>query len=420
MNYIIINHAPFALTANADLVRGIPAVVDDFTAQAAALKEVGLRLLVAAPVVPPRHAAAGRCDSPPFSPDERGFELLHLPIYQSLRSYLRVRKKMTEALQRHCAAGDIVQMGYGGHPMMLGEMAWPICEGLKRVWMFDAVDPFTAMQRSAKEKGVIRRAALERLTSHKITFCRSAIKAADLVFAHHPSIADRFADVWGEHCHQLDAPLFGADEVPDEDEINQRSSTTADKKSPLRLLTFGPNTAADPADHILRAIAHCHRLSVPVELLIIGSEQQCEPMMQMAANLGMSKFAKRFDKPTSVRWLMTACETCDAVISAAAKGIDEFETFGAMAAGLAMVAYENPATDRLIETADCGVVVPSGNVLLLAQAVIDLHRSRRTLARLGENAWRAAQKRTREAIHRQRAAVVASSIVPSPSTLGEG
>jgi|GEM_PF-4672197 len=409
MNYVLVNHVPFAFGRSATMLRTAPAMLADVRAQARALDAVGIRLLVAAPVLPTNHPAARKCTSGEFNPDDLGFELLHLPVYQSMRDYLRRKEKLVAALTGHLAAADVAQLGYGGHPMMLGEVAWPVAHetGAKIVWMFDAVDPFERMRaQNQRDRNPVRRLAKGRLVHHKIHFCRHAVATADRVIAHHPSIKERFSQAWDTHCTLLEAPLFDGDELPGEEQIAARTATRSDKMRPLRLVTFAPQQPTDPADHLVRAVAHCRRLSVPVTVDLIAPAAKAQTYLNRAGELAMSEHVRQIDPPTDTAAWVNLLEAYDAQVSIARDGFDERSMSLSMGVGLPTVAYENSATDRLIETADAGIVVPQQNVLLLAQAIIDLHRERRLLNRLGENAWRAGQQRTLQVNHRRRAEIV--------------
>jgi len=385
----------------------------DLRAQAVALRDAGMRLLVAAPVLPAAHPAAKGCTSEEFSTDDLDFELLHLPVYVSMRDYLRRKERLVHALEQHLAVADIAQLGYGGHPMMLGEVAWPIAHkvGAKIVWMFDAIDPFERMkQQNRRDANPVRRLAKHRLVNHKLHFCKHAVARADLVIAHHPSIKDRFAEAWDSHCRLFPPPLFDGDMLPTEAQLQVLAARRADKTRPLRLATFAPHRATDPADHLVRALAHCRRLSVPVSLEVIASAAEAATYLQLAGQLAMHEHVHHTPAPPDPAGWMAVLSECDALFSIARDGFDPQKTFIAMAAGLPVVTYENPATDRLIETSKAGTIVPEQNVLLLAQAMIDLHRERRLLNSQGEHAWQAAQQRTLQANHRARAELIVSRL----------
>ena len=95
----------------------------------------------------------------------------------------------------------------------------------------------------------------------------------------------------------------------------------------------------------------------------------------------------------------------DVLLSTGPEGENGFDPrlLRAMGCGMAVVTYDDPATVRLLEQNAAAIIVPRGNVLLLAQAVIDLQQNRRRLIELAENAWRFAASRTLEAAHRRRA-----------------
>ena len=106
-------------------------------------------------------------------------------------------------------------MDYGGHPFMLGQIAWPIAGklGKKRIWLFDGADPFPRLELEASsEKNPLKRFAKQLATKRKISFCRDAIQRADLVFAHNAAVVERFKDVWNGRCHAFDRS-FVTDEI---------------------------------------------------------------------------------------------------------------------------------------------------------------------------------------------------------------
>lgn len=408
MIYLLVNHVAFAPGRSRARFRLPEAHLTDLRATAAAIAGVGGRLIVAAPRCGPNDASpAARSPSrqTEFSPDAEGFEFVPLPFYINLRQYWRARTGLETALRAIIPATDVVQMDYAGHPIMLAETAWPIAGemGKPRVFVFDAHDPFPSMQADARRTAnPVRRAARRKLMDRRIAFCRSAVAEASLVITHNDQTSRRFRTAWDERrCHELlPPPVLNDADVLSSTELETRLRARADRRKTLRLLcpTHGP--AADPA---IRALAHCRRLSVPVSLTIIVPGENSADLREMAGGLAMIEHVQFVEPSPDVAGALAGEH--DVLLSTGPEGENGFDPrlLRAMGCGMAVVTYDDPATVRLLEQNAAAIIVPRGNVLLLAQAVIDLQQNRRRLIELAENAWRFAASRTLEAAHRRRA-----------------
>ena len=208
MRYLLVNHVPFGAGSAPDLFRVGDLFLQDLRAQAQALQCLGFHLTVAVPLVSELGAmSGGSFNTVEMNPADCGFEYVPLPRYQSLKQFRAARRELNSALQTAISGADVVQMDYGGHPFMLGQVAWPIATRLnkKRIWLFDGADPFPRLELdAAKEPNPIKRFAKKIATKRKIRFCRDAIRQADLVFAHNAAVVERFKDVWNDRCHQFD------------------------------------------------------------------------------------------------------------------------------------------------------------------------------------------------------------------------
>lgn len=410
MIYLLVNHVPFTAGPRPGTFRVRAAMLADLRAQAQAIAAIGGRLLVAAPL------AANATEGPTIVPDDEGFEYLPLPHYATLRQFWAASDRLSDALRRAIAPADVVQMDYGGHPVMLGEMAWPIAGrlGKRRVWVFDAVDPFPQFAAAARDTAnPLRRAARSRRASHKLDFCRQAVAEADLVISLNPSIVHRFRDAWDERrCHAFEPPPTLADDLllsPTALETAMRDR--GDRRRPLRLLCAGRHGAGEPpisprggGDHALRVLAHCRRLSVPVTLTILDEPGPAlTHLREMAGGLAMTDYVE-FAEAAPAEATPPVLDRHDVLLVTAPdpRRFDPQISL-AMARALGVVTYENEATDRILESNRAARVVGAGNVLLLAQAVIDLQQNRRSLIELAESGWRLAASRTFEAVHRRRA-----------------
>src|SRR2546430_3760741 len=89
-----------------------------------------------------------------MTPSDHRFECVPLPFYISMRMYLAVKNELKRRLGEAIAHADIVHAGYGGHPIALGEIAWPIAryQGKKRIWIFDGADPFPRLKLHADQQ----------------------------------------------------------------------------------------------------------------------------------------------------------------------------------------------------------------------------------------------------------------------------
>lgn len=425
MIYLLVNHVPFAPAPVAGKYRVDPAMLVDLRAQARAIAAVGGRLILAAPFAPAgsKPVRGHERGAVQITPDDEGFEYIPLPRYTTLREYWAVSDALAAALVQAIQPADVVQADYGGHPVMLGEIAWPIAGrlGKKRVWVFDSADPFAQTDPKApRAVNPLRRAARSRRTAHRLEFCAKAVAEADLVFSFNPEMMHRLRETWDERrCHTFAPPPTLTDDLvltPTalETAMRQRS----DRRLPLRLLCAGRygaparDSVASPkvggVGDALRALTHCRRLSVPVTLTVVGqSGAALRHLREMASGMAMEQHVQFVDSAVST--LSDAMISEHDVLLVATPETDRFdpELLRAMARGLAVVTYENVATDRLLESTDAARIVPVGNVLLLAQAVIDLQQNRRKLIELSEAAWRFAAARTLEARHRRRAELAA-------------
>src|ERR1700753_367059 len=103
-----------------------------------------MTLTVATPLVDKLDlTTSGSFNAVEINPADHGFTYAPLPFYVSFKQYLKVKAKLIAAMTEAIRSADIIQAGYGGHPIALGEVAWPIAGKLrrKRIWVFDGADP---------------------------------------------------------------------------------------------------------------------------------------------------------------------------------------------------------------------------------------------------------------------------------------
>jgi glycosyltransferase involved in cell wall biosynthesis len=297
-------------------------------------------------------------------------------------------------------------MDYGGHPFMLGQVAWPIAVGehKKRIWLFDGADPFPRLELDvSKESNPIKRFAKRIATKRKISFCRDAIRHADLVFAHNAAVVERFKDVWNERCHSFDRSF-----VTNEILVPNVKHVRTDPTQPIRLICAGRQIRIKGTDQLIQAVAKLRQRNVPVELNVMGDGEDLTEFKQLAADLKLTDIVHftgtvPYGQPLFDEWAKADIMLVTNLTAEISRNV-----LLSLARGLPLVTYENPGTDALLRDNSAAVIVPKGNVNTLAEAIAELSRDRSKLVTLAENGLKLAKNKTLEATHQRRAELAAS------------
>ena len=259
MRYLLINHVPFGRgSADGKYVVG-DMWLEDLRAQARAIREAGMTLIVATPMVEKLEMkGSGSFNVVEITPGEHGFEYQPLPFYISMKQFLLTKSKVIQRLAEVMRDVDVVQMGYGGHPVALGEIALPLAAKMKKkiIWVFDGADPFPRLELHAKQqKNPVKRVLQQMLVKRFAGTCRDAVKNSDLVFAHNAAVVERFRDVWDERrCHAFDRSFVTDEILLSDDDLAERQRRLRDASTPLRLVAAGRQIAIKATDHVLRAM----------------------------------------------------------------------------------------------------------------------------------------------------------------------
>ncbi|MEO6437304.1 MAG: hypothetical protein ABIP55_16295, partial [Tepidisphaeraceae bacterium] len=136
MRYLLINHVPFGVGSSPGTFRVGDMWLEDLRAQAKAIRDAGLELVVATPLME-KLEHSGSFNSIEIRSEEYGFAYEPIPFYISLRQFMKVKGELIGRLAQVIKTADIIHCGYGGHPVALGEMAWPLAAkfGKKRIWI---------------------------------------------------------------------------------------------------------------------------------------------------------------------------------------------------------------------------------------------------------------------------------------------
>src|SRR4051794_21811474 len=97
--YLLINHIPLGRGSAAGRYQIGDMWLEDLRAQASALKNAGLHLVVATPLVEKLDLqTSGSFNAVEIDPKEHGFEYVPLPFYITFKQFLQTKSKLIEAL----------------------------------------------------------------------------------------------------------------------------------------------------------------------------------------------------------------------------------------------------------------------------------------------------------------------------------
>lgn len=411
MVYLLINHVPLGRGSSPDRFFVGDLFLQDLRAQARAIHSTGGRLIVATPCVDRLDPqAGGSFNTLEIIPDEHWFEYIPLPRYLSMKQYLQVLRDLRRRLRKAVGVADVVQMDYGGYPVMLGQEAWNIATQLdkKRIWLFDGADPFPRLELHARsEKNPLKRMAKLAATKRKIAFCRKAIAQADLVFAHNAAVVERFADVWNDRCHQFDRSFVTDDILISDEQLEKQSTRWKHQHLPLRLMCAGRQIAIKGTDHVIKAVAKLRKLSVNVELDIMGDGDDLQSFKQLAADLSVTDAVNFLGTVRYGQPLWDAWARADVMVITNLTAEISRNVLLSMARGMPLVTYQNPGTDELLRSNDAAIIVDRGDVDQLSAAILLLHQQRDRMLTLARNGLRLARLKSLDETHKRRATLAA-------------
>ena len=410
--YLLISHVPFGRAKSPGRFAVGDLWLEDLRAQAAALAESGMRLVVATPLMDELDLVlAGSFNTVEIDPREHGFYYEPLPFYISMKQFLSVKSKLKARLAEVIANADIVQVGYGGHPIALGQVASPIAQKLKKkvIWVFDGADPFPRLELHARQqKNPIKRWAQRVMVRRFEKTCRQAVRTCDLVFAHNAAVVERFRDAWNGRCHQFDRSFVTDATLISQDELRQRQDRLRDGTQPLRLIAAGRQIAIKGTDHVLRAMKQARDRGARLELNVMGDGEDLPRFKALASELGLDDIVRfsgsvPYGKPLFDAWADAHVMVITNLTAEISRNV-----LLALARGLPLITYSNPGADELIRNAGAGILVPTGDISALSVAFEEAARDRQRLAQMSASGLSLAAKNTLDATHRKRAQLAAA------------
>jgi glycosyltransferase involved in cell wall biosynthesis len=404
MRMLVVTHIAAFAGQSPGVIRWREDWLVDLHAQARAMREVGFDLVVAAPVhdsIDARSLANQQIVDVRLS--DQPFEFVALPGYRTATQFVSVRSLIRRTISERAGDADVVQIGPGGHPVSLGQTVWPAIAkaDARRVMRFNT-DPIPAWQKYASTgRNPAKRLAKQMAARQLESFCHKSIREADLVIAHDPSVATRFAKSWADHCHTV--VTTG---LPDSVAGTPR---TPDGRRPMRVFAVGSDNYTRGLDHLLKAVAKARRLTAKVELHLSGDLQGSAEMMNLIRDEKLESHVRLLGRitPAQHRDLLDAA---DLFVSTPLASLSDPIIDLAQARGLPILTYQTGPRDEDLVRAGCGVVVARGDVNMLAQVLIDLSRNRCELAAMSERAIERAKSLSLDAVHRQRAKLVSGLV----------
>lgn len=402
MKYLCVTHVPVFAGQSPGMLRFTRAHLRDLLPQAAALREAGFDFVLATPLFETIDARTlAHHEIVTLPKHQRPFSYVPLPGYRTMPQFLSARNALLDQIRIAASDADIVQLGAGGHPMALGQVAWPVISKLrkKRVFVFGS-DPFPALAKAVTSgRNPAKRLAKQLGVRQFEKFCANAIKEADLVFTHTTAIADRFRKAWADHCHVFDQPPLTREQISRD--LGARAARLSDNSKPVRLVSVGETSLTKGVDHLLRSLGKARRLSAKLELDLIGDLTQSADLMDVLR-------AEKLENAVRLRGridLTAAFDEADAFVASSLIPQNDPIIYTAAARGLPIVTYQSgsPAADAQLTSAGCAVVVERGDSLRLAQALLDLARDRTKLIEMSRQATEFAYASTIDAVHERRA-----------------
>lgn len=193
-----------------------------------------------------------------------------------------------------------------------------------------------------------------------------------------------------------------AEMLPDEDRLGNRLAAML-KGEPLRIGFVGRLTAVDGADQLPQFAAELRRRAVPFSLSVCGSGGLEIAIRDELSELDLcGRVTFKGDLDFSVRRREWMTDELDVILFPYGHGEPTRAYLEALACGVPIVGYDNPAWRGLCAVSDGGFTVPVNDPGALARSVARLHDDRDLLARLSLAGWQFAAEHTFETTLRER------------------
>lgn len=400
--YLLLTHIPAVATRDPGVIRWPAKWVQHLAAQADALSDAGFGVTVATPLL------SGADPKPDYADcvlANQRYTFAPVDGYRTMAQYMTRRNAVRRWIDSLAREADIVQLGVGGHPVALGQVAWPVVSKTpaKRLLVFSS-DPIPGKVRhAASGRNPAKRLAKNVSAQRLERFCAGAIRDADLVFAHDDAVARRFAADWSDRCHTFFASPLRETELG--------AVRTCSASNPVRIVCVGTALATRGVDHLLRAVGKARRLSARVELDLVGDLIESAELMNLVREEKLESVLRLHGRLSDAQ-IRAVLDAADLYVSPSLIPAFDPIIYLACGRGLPIVTYESDAaTDQRLREAGAGLVIPRGEAALLAQAILDLATGRARLGAMSERAMAWARATSLDAIHRERARLARSVVM---------
>ncbi len=422
-SYLVVTHVPFGRCPErpdrflvGDMWR------QDLLEQNKAIRQVGGRLAVAAPLyVDLKVKDSGSFNLAPLEPAAEDLAYFPLTPYLSFRRFAASLPRLISELRGALRGAAIVQADYGGHPISLGQVVWPLAgrAGARRIWVFDGADPFPRLEMGVSQtRNSMKRWAMAVALKQFKAFCHRVFETADLVYVHNDAVARRFAAVWNNRSYLLPRTFVTEAVLVDEAELERRRQQLLDAAHPLRLVVAGRQIAIKATDHVLRAMAVARSRGTDFFLTVIGEGEEVGDFQRLAVDLGLSDRVVFLGQIPYGDQLFARWAEADAMVITNLTAEISRNVFLGMSRGLPLIMYRNPGTDRLIEDNQAGLLVPPGDIGALAAAFHRVHQDRGILSGFAVRGLDLARHHTLAQCHRTRAELASACLAsggPKPA-----
>ncbi len=405
MRYLLVTHIPAFAGQSAGVIRWQSNWIADLASQSRALTDEGFELTIAAPLLATMDAKTlSRHRIADIKIANQPWRFVALPGYRTASQFVAQRASIRRDVQSLASQADIVQFGPGGHPISLGQTIYPNLRktGAKRFFLIGQ-DPIPAQERyAASGRNPAKRVAKQMAVRQLRAFCAKAIGQSDLVIAQDPAVALRFAKEWNPRCHTLFTTGLSDAQIG--------SARQKSEKQPLRIVAFASDQFTRGLDHLIRAFAKAKRLSARIELNLAGDLISSAQMMDLIRDERLDSVVRLHGKltPDQSRDLMDRCDVL--AISPLIPTADPMLA-QALCRGLGVVMYASgTANDAYLTDSGAGLLVPRGDVNMLAQSLLDLSRDRERFQKMSQSAIAWSRAVSLDALHRQRAKLAKSVV----------
>jgi glycosyltransferase involved in cell wall biosynthesis len=389
--YLVVINIPSAVSANSVQLTELWA--KDLEQHLAVIDN----LLLACPV---QHRVATPEERPVSAPGrDPAFVLVPLPDASSTLAALLVLPRTVERLWTAVGRARIVHCAVAGWPIPLGWLAAALATIRHRFLIVTVESTYWRDARDGRMglKFHIRRAAFEWMA-------RWCVRRADLAFYAHRGYERDFPARNSECGHVVPASWVDAENVRSLSEVRADWEAKISVQGPFRVLFVGKLIRQKGVRELLRATDLLRQRGVPVTLDIFGDgELRAECVQACDASRGTIRYRGTLPYGQS---FFNALREGDVLVVPSLSDEQPRVVYDAYSQGIPVIASRTPGLADCVQDGITGTLVPSGNVVALADAVQRFVVNREALVPLAVRASEVAKSLTHASTHALRARII--------------